>query len=116
MRIQVPDDGADLLLSTPAGSPTGRNLQASGRARIGPGLTRDVVLIDAAVAEIQDTAQIDAALGDAFAAKTGFDPRKEAGRYLYFRVRPDRVQAWREADELAGRDVMRAGQWLSPPA
>jgi len=109
-------DGSDLLLSTPASSPTGRNLHASGRARLGLGLTRDVVLIDATVAEVRETAHIDAALGDAFAQKTGFDPRKEAGRYLYFRVRPDRVQAWREADELAGRDLMRSGQWLSPPA
>jgi len=27
-------------------------------------------------------------------------------------LRPDRVQAWREADEIAGRTIMRAGDWL----
>ena len=109
-------DGTDLLLSTPADSLTGRNLQASMRARLGLGLTRDVVMIDGTVAEILEAAQIEDGLGDEFAAKTGFDPRKQADRYLYFRIRPVRVQAWREADELAGRVLMRAGEWLSPPA
>jgi hypothetical protein len=47
-----------------------------------------------------------------FAAKTGFDPRELATPYLYFRVHPQRVQAWREADELEGRDLMREGRWL----
>ena len=55
-----------------------------------------------------------AGVGDAFAAKTGFDPRQLTSRYLYFRVQPQRIQAWREANELAGRELMRARQWLGP--
>ncbi len=51
--------------------------------------------------------------GDAFAAKAGFDPRLLTG-YLYFGIRPQRVQAWREANELQGRDLMRDGHWLVP--
>jgi hypothetical protein len=47
-----------------------------------------------------------------FAARTGFDPRQLATPYLYFGVRPHRVQAWREADEPDGRDLMRDGEWL----
>ena len=27
-------------------------------------------------------------------------------------LRPVRVQAWREADEIAGRDLIRDGRWL----
>ena len=42
-------DGATLLLATPATSPTGRNLQASGEVRLGLGPTRDVVLITGTV-------------------------------------------------------------------
>ena len=38
-------DGATLLIATPASARTGRNLQATGRVRVGIGPTRDVVLI-----------------------------------------------------------------------
>jgi hypothetical protein len=51
--------------------------------------------------------------GDAFAARTGFDPRTLTTHYQCFRVTPHRIQAWREADEIAGRDVMRDGRWLA---
>lgn len=34
------------------------------------------------------------------------------GTYLYFRVTPQRLQAWSEANELDGRDLMRDGRWL----
>jgi len=50
---------------------------------------------------------------DAFAAKNGWDPRGENGDYAYFRVVADRVQAWREANELPGRTLMRDGEWLA---
>ncbi|MGV9307286.1 MULTISPECIES: pyridoxamine 5'-phosphate oxidase family protein [unclassified Nonomuraea] len=104
-------DGASLLLSTAAGNPTARNLVASGTARLALGHTRDVVLIEGSV-ETLEQAEISPELGDAFAVKTGFDPRRLRGRYLYFRVRPRQVQAWREVNELEGRDLMRDGRWL----
>lgn len=104
-------DGTTLFLATPAASPTGRNLRATGRVRLGIGPTRDVVLIEG-TAQTLEPAELPAGVGDTFAAKTGFDPRQLATPYLYFRVTPERVQAWREADELVGRDVMRDGEWL----
>ncbi len=105
-------DGATLLIATPSASPTGRNLQASGKARVGIGPTRDVVLIEGAVRVLADD-ELTSDAGDAFAAKTGFDPRTLSG-YGYFRIRPQRLQAWREADELSGRELMRGGSWLIP--
>ncbi|MEU6507043.1 pyridoxamine 5'-phosphate oxidase family protein [Streptomyces sp. NPDC046942] len=107
-------DGATLLIATPAESPTGRNLAATGRARLGLGPTRDVVMIDATVQVVppEDLPEEDA---EVFAGKTGFDPRRLATRYLYFKVLPQRVQAWREANELRGRELMREGKWLSAP-
>ncbi|MEU1003888.1 pyridoxamine 5'-phosphate oxidase family protein [Streptomyces tibetensis] len=104
-------NGSYLLFATPASSPTGRNLAASGRARVGIGPTRDVVMVEGAVETVQpgELTEQDAEL---FAAKTGFDPRRLATPYLYFRVVPRRVQAWREADELDGRELMRDGGWL----
>jgi hypothetical protein len=101
-------DGERLLLSTPAASPTGRNL-ARGTARLGLGETRDVTLIEGDV-EVLET--ITAQQGDHFAARTGFDPRTLSPPYPWFRVTPRHVQAWREVDELTGRVVMRDGRWL----
>lgn len=105
-------DGSTLLLATPAASPTGRNLQATGRVRLGLGTTRDVVLVDGVVSVVAPE-QLAPEAGDAFAARTGFDPRGLRQRYLYFRVVPRTVQAWREENELSGRDVMRDGRWLA---
>ncbi|WBO62315.1 pyridoxamine 5'-phosphate oxidase family protein [Streptomyces camelliae] len=107
-------DGATLLIATPAESPTGRNLATTGRARLGLGPTRDVVMIDATVQMVppEDLPEEDA---EVFAGKTGFDPRLLATRYLYFKVLPQRVQAWREANELRGRELMSEGKWLSAP-
>jgi hypothetical protein len=104
-------DGQTLLIATPAASPTGRNL-ASGRARLGLGTTRDVVLMEGLVEKLAlDAVPVEVA--DAFAIKTGFDPRRSSPPFLFFRIRPRRVQAWREENELAGRDLMRDGEWLA---
>ncbi|MEU3414863.1 MULTISPECIES: pyridoxamine 5'-phosphate oxidase family protein [unclassified Streptomyces] len=104
-------DGTSLLIATAADSPTGRNLAATGRARLGIGPTRDVVLIEGTALAVtpEDLPEEDA---EVFAGKTGFDPRRLSAPYLYFRVVPQRVQAWREENELPGRDLMRAGRWL----
>ncbi len=106
-------DGLALLIATPAASPTGRNLQATGEVRLGIGPTRDLVLIEGS-ARALPASEIPAAIGDAFAAKTGFDPRQLTTPYLYFWIDPRRLQAWREANELQGRDLMRGGQWIVP--
>jgi Pyridoxamine 5'-phosphate oxidase len=104
-------DGQGLLVATPSASPTSRNLQATGKVRLGIGPTRDVVLIEGTVQPLAAT-ELPDQVGDAFAAKTGFDPRQLTDPYLYFRIEPRRVQAWREANELAGRELMRDGHWL----
>ena len=103
-------DGATILVSMPVGSPTGRNLRAGGTVRLGLGPTRDVVLIEG-TATAFPASEIGADEGDAFAAKTGFDPRDELEPYAYFRIRPSRIQAWRESNELKDRVLMRDGAW-----
>jgi hypothetical protein len=104
-------DGEALLLATPADSPTGRNLAAGRTVRLGLGETRDVTMIEGEV-EVFEIDALPAEHGDRFAARTGFDPRALNTPYRWFRVLPRRVQAWREADELAGRELMRDGRWL----
>jgi general stress protein 26 len=105
-------DGGVIWLATPAASATSRNLQATGKVRLGIGDTRDLVLIHG-TAEALMPSELTQELGDAFAVKTGFDPRKLSDPYLYFRIAPRRVMAWREENELAGRELMRAGEWLA---
>jgi len=103
-------DGETLLLATPTDSPTGRNLASGRTVRLGLGRTRDVTMIDGEVRIIEIDA-LPMESGDRFAARTGFDPRGLTTPYRWFRVTPRRIQAWREADELSGRELMRDGRW-----
>lgn len=100
-----------LLFSTVTASPTGRNLVANPSVQVGIGQTRDVVLVRGT---IEVLATVSEPLGDAFASKTGFDPRTLTDPYTYFRLHPVSIQVWREEDELSGRWVMRDGRWLTP--
>lgn len=101
-------DGVGVVVSTPRSSVTGRNLSRRARVRIGIGQLRDVTMIDGTAEPVQDERT-----KDAFAARHGWDPRDETGDYAYFRIVPDRVQAWREVNELAGRTLVRDGEWLA---
>jgi hypothetical protein len=105
-------DGSTVTLATLRRSRTCRNLARAGWARLALGPTRDVVILEGPVTEISVDA-IDPALADAFATATGFDPRQLAAQpeYVYLSVEPRRIQAWREANELPGRDVMIDGVW-----
>jgi hypothetical protein len=104
-------DGATVPMATPAASPAGRNLRAAGKVRPRTGPTRDLALIQGTVQAETAAAEIGAKTGDARAAKTGFDPRELDA---CFRIRPQRLQAWREVNELAGRDLIRGGDWVAP--
>jgi hypothetical protein len=99
--------GSELVLATPRDSTTAQNLLRAGRARVGLGPTRDVVLVDGTVAD-----GIDDETADAHTRHTGFDARREREPYVYLRLAPVEIRAWREADELKGRLVMRDGRWL----
>ncbi len=104
------EDGA-LLMATRADTPTGRNLARSGTVRLGLGETRDVTMIDGEV-EVLELDELPGERADRFAERSGFDPRGLEAPYRWFRLTPRRIQAWREADELPGRELMRDGRWL----
>jgi nitroimidazol reductase NimA-like FMN-containing flavoprotein (pyridoxamine 5'-phosphate oxidase superfamily) len=104
-------DGVTVLVATRQSNPTGRNLRATGQVHLGIGHTRDVVVIQGTVRELPAD-QVSQQVGDAFAARTGFEPRSLGGGYSYFQIVPRRIRAWREANELEGRDLMLDGRWL----
>jgi hypothetical protein len=100
-------DGEALTVSTPRTSRTAVNLIRAGTARVALGQTRDVVLIDGDV-----EVGADAKVQEQHAQASGFDPRT-LDDYVYLRITPRAIQAWREVNELAGRWVMRDGEWLA---
>ena len=103
-------DGEALLVATPADSPTGRNLATTRTVRLALGHTRDVSLIDGRV-EVLEIDALSHQRGDQFAARAGFDPRGLSTPYRWYRITPRRIQAWREVNELPGRELMRDGRW-----
>lgn len=102
------DDHA--VIAVDGASPTARNLEASRIARLAVGPTRDVAIIDA-VLERSVGVDDDPNLGESYAAQADWDPRGLAG-YVFLVLRATRIQAWRESNELAGRLLMRNGEWL----
>ena len=113
-------DGAELDPRWDVVNPAPEHLAVSGGAlRINgqPGDTwqsansaRNVVMLDAVLDKSVDVAD-SGALGDAYAAQADWDPRGSQG-YLFLVLRPVRIQAWREVDEIPGRTLMRDGAWL----
>jgi len=105
-------DGERLWLATAIGSRTERNLRRAGYARLGLGETRDVVIVEGPV-EFHEPASVSESVASAYAAHAGWDPRTPAGRNVYFTITPATIQAWREANELPGRILLREGRWLA---
>lgn len=100
-----------VVIALAADSVTARNIATSRQARLAVGPTRDVVMIDA---ELEDAHPVDdapASIGDGYAAQCDWDPRGQSG-YSFLTLRPIRLQAWREANEIAGRTLMRNGSWV----
>ncbi|HEX8802867.1 MAG TPA: pyridoxamine 5'-phosphate oxidase family protein [Acidimicrobiales bacterium] len=102
--------GGRLSFATSGRSVTARNLARAGRARVALGPTRDVVVVDGTV-EVEPVGAVAPDLADAY-TRVGWDPREDSAS-VFLHVTPVRIQAWREADELAGRDVMVDGRWLA---
>jgi hypothetical protein len=101
-----------IVIALEARSVTARNLTETGAARLALGGTRDVVLVDARLEAIHEVSAAPAELADAYADQSDWDPRADAGGYVFMVLRPDRVQVWTEVHELAGRTIMRAGAWV----
>jgi hypothetical protein len=70
-------------------------------------------MIDAVLAEAVPAAEAPANLAEAYAAQAGWDPRTDGGDYVYLVLQPERIQVWREGEDLAGRTVMRKGTWVT---
>ncbi|MEV6833297.1 pyridoxamine 5'-phosphate oxidase family protein [Streptomyces sp. NPDC051133] len=104
-------DGRAVWMCTGAASATVRDVREEPRVRLALPDTFDVVLLQGE-AECFLEQDVPAGAAEEFAAKFGWDPRAEEGSFVYVRVVPKNVRAWRGEPELRGRVIMRDGTWL----
>ena len=102
-----------IVLATEADSATARNIISHRRARLGLGPTRDVVMIDAELEQVYSLEEVPVGLARRYAMQADWDPRESGDRMRFLVLRPQRIQAWREVDELPGRTLMRGGEWIT---
>jgi hypothetical protein len=102
-----------LVLAAEADSVTARNIIGQGHARLGLGPTRDVVMIDAELEQVYRLDEVPDDLARRYAMQAGWDPRKSGDQMRFLVLRPQRIQAWREVNELPGRTLMRGGEWIT---
>ena len=69
-------------------------------------------MVDAILVEAVPAAEAAAMVADGYASQAGWDPRTDSGEYVYLVFRPERIQVWREDEDLAGRTVMLHGVWV----
>ena len=98
-----------LLLATDAATPTATNVATIPRLRLALGHTRDVVIVQGQ-AQLSPATNLTDEEAGAYQTKHGSDPRTWADSVM--RLRPSRILAWREENELTGRLLMRDGVWL----
>jgi Pyridoxamine 5'-phosphate oxidase len=103
-------DGHDLVFATAGASKTARNLAMNPAAKLAGGTPADAVVIEAQMMEstpCEDAPDV----AEGFKKAMGWDPREMAG-WLFFRLRPTRIQAFRGYDEIEDRDVMVRSKWV----
>src|SRR5437879_13217256 len=79
--------------------------------RVARGAPSDAIVIDAQMIDsraVEDSAD----LAGGFAAAVGWDPREVGGGWMFFRLRPTRIQAFRGYDEIEDRAVMVRSRWV----
>ncbi|MCY0922367.1 MULTISPECIES: pyridoxamine 5'-phosphate oxidase family protein [unclassified Streptomyces] len=104
-------DGQAVWMCTAETSATARNVRKEPRVRLSLPDTFDVLLLQGEAEWFTDQ-DVPADAADAFTGKFGWDPRTENEPYLYVRVTPKTMRAWRGEAELRGRVLMREGTWL----
>jgi hypothetical protein len=106
-------DGKEVVIATREETPTGRNLKETGQVRLAIGSPEDVIMIDLEVIGDVQVSKADDRLHKGFIQVAGWDPAEEGPDWSFFRLRPNRVEAYRGYGELKGRAVMRDSRWLA---
>ena len=105
-------NGSQVVVATEPTSRTVINVTENGRVRLALGDTRDVVVIDAALAEVIPTADAPAPSSTPTALRRAGTLEPIAATMSSWCSRPERIEVWKESEDLAGRTVMRDGSWV----
>lgn len=100
-----------IVVATPADTPTGKNVAESGKARAALDSADDVVIIDAD-ARLVLFADADPAMVKRYVERVGWNPSNEPVEWALLVLTPTRGQAWNGPAEIAGRTFIRNGSWL----
>lgn len=101
-------DGSQMIVTTLDASRTARNMAMNPQVVIAGGDPSDAIVIQAAVIEaaaVEDSPET----AEEWKKTMGWTP--DAG-WMFFRLRPTRIQAFRGYDEIGGRDVMIRSRWV----
>jgi hypothetical protein len=102
-------DGSQIVITTLGSSRTARNMSMNPRVVLAHGDPGDAIVIQAGVidsAGVENAPEISADWEKAM----GWTP--DAG-WVFYRLRPTRIQAFRGYDEIEGRDVMIRSRWVA---
>ncbi len=104
-------DGTDLVVTTSGSSKTARNIAMNPLVTLAGGDPADAIVIQAQMLD-SSPAEDSPELATGFSNAMGWDPREMDG-WMFFRLRPTRIQAFRGYEEIEGRDVMIRSRWLA---
>src|SRR6202140_19382 len=105
-------DGTDVVVATRGDSRSAANLVVGSEVRLAAGSPADVIMVDARVVDSVPAGEA-GELADGFTIAVGWDPREVGEGWVFYQLRPTRIQAYRGYDELEGRFVMRNSRWLA---
>jgi hypothetical protein len=100
----------EMLVTTLGTSKTARNLAMNPLAVLAGGDPSDAIVIQAQVIESRPVEESPELLKE-WKAVMGWDP-SELGDWMFYRLRPTRIQAFRGYDEIKGRDVLIRSRWV----
>ncbi len=98
----------EMVVTTLGTSKTARNLAMNPLAVLAGGDPSDAVVLQAQVIESRPVDE-SPRLVEEWKAVMGWEP---AGDWMFYRLRPTRIQAFRGYDEIGGRDVMIRSRWV----
>ena len=103
-------DGSAIIITTVGTSKTARNMEMNPLVVLAGGDPSDAIVINAQVIETVSVADSPQILQE-WKQAMGWDP-SELGDWVFFRLRPTRIKAFRGYEEIEGRDVMVRSLWV----
>jgi hypothetical protein len=99
-----------IVVTTVGTSKTARNMAMNPLVVLAAGDPSDAIVIQAQMIESIPVDESPRMVQD-WKAAMGWDP-SELGDWVFYRLRPTRIQAFRGYEEIKGRDVMVRSRWV----